>query len=86
MNYVMCEYLDLLTKLDIIVLLCVLCQIYVIDSADRKRFEETGVVSLVLLRNVFMGHNRRRKTLISNRGRWSSLSLFRQIRLGEGKL
>jgi len=24
--------------------------------------------------------------LISNRGRWSSLSLFRQIRLGEGKL
>ena len=29
---------------------------------------------------------RRRKTLIPNRGRWSSLSLFRQIRLGEGKL
>ena len=28
----------------------------------------------------------RRKTLIPNRGRWSSLSLFRQIRLGEGKL
>ena len=28
----------------------------------------------------------RRKTLISNRGRWSSLSLFRHIRLGEGKL
>jgi len=25
-------------------------------------------------------------TLISNRGRWSSLSLFRQIHLGEGKL
>ena len=29
---------------------------------------------------------RRRKTLIPNRGRWSSLSLFRQIHLGEGKL
>jgi len=29
---------------------------------------------------------RRRKTLISNRGRWRSLSLFRQIRLGKGKL
>ena len=29
---------------------------------------------------------RRRKTLISNRGRWSSLSLFRQIHLREGKL
>ena len=29
---------------------------------------------------------RRRKTLIPNRGRWSSLSLFRQINLGEGKL
>ena len=28
----------------------------------------------------------RRKTLISNRGRWSSLSLFRQIHLEEGKL
>jgi len=28
----------------------------------------------------------RRKTLIPNRGRWSSLSLFRQIHLGEGKL
>ena len=27
---------------------------------------------------------RRRKTLIPNRGRWSSLSLFRQIHLGEG--
>ena len=27
----------------------ILCQIYVIDSADRKRFEETGVVSAVLL-------------------------------------
>ena len=30
--------------------------------------------------------SRRRKTLILNRGRWSSLSLFRQIHLGEGKL
>jgi len=29
---------------------------------------------------------KRRKTLIPNRGRWSSLSLFRQIRLGKGKL
>ena len=29
---------------------------------------------------------KRRKTLIPNRGRWSSLSLFRQIHLGEGKL
>jgi len=29
---------------------------------------------------------RRRKTLIPNQGRWSSLSLFRQIHLGEGKL
>ena len=29
---------------------------------------------------------RRRKTFIPNRGRWSSLSLFRQIHLGEGKL
>ena len=29
---------------------------------------------------------RRRKTLIPNRGRWSSLSIFRQIHLGEGKL
>jgi len=29
---------------------------------------------------------RRRKTLIPNRCRWSSLSLFRQIHLGEGKL
>jgi len=29
---------------------------------------------------------RRRKTLIPNRGRWSLLSLFRQIHLGEGKL
>ena len=29
---------------------------------------------------------RRRKTLIPNRGRWSSLSLFRQIHLGERKL
>ena len=29
---------------------------------------------------------RRRKTLIPNRGRWSSLSLFRQIHLREGKL
>jgi len=29
---------------------------------------------------------RKRKTLISNQGRWSSLSLFRQIHLGEGKL
>ena len=29
---------------------------------------------------------RRRKTLIPNRGRWSSLSLFRQIHLEEGKL
>jgi len=29
---------------------------------------------------------RRRKTLIPNRGRWSSLSLFKQIHLGEGKL
>jgi len=29
---------------------------------------------------------RRRKTLIPNRGKWSSLSLFRQIHLGEGKL
>ena len=29
---------------------------------------------------------RRRKTLIPNGGRWSSLSLFRQIHLGEGKL
>jgi len=29
---------------------------------------------------------RRRKTLIPNRGRWNSLSLFRQIHLGEGKL
>jgi len=29
---------------------------------------------------------RRRKTSIPNRGRWSSLSLFRQIHLGEGKL
>jgi len=29
---------------------------------------------------------RRRKTLIPNRDRWSSLSLFRQIHLGEGKL
>jgi len=28
----------------------------------------------------------RRKTLIPNLGRWSSLSLFRQIHLGEGKL
>ena len=28
---------------------------------------------------------RRRKTLIPNWGRWSSLSLFRQIHLGEGK-
>jgi len=28
--------------------------------------------------------SRRRKTLISNRGRWSSLSLFRHIHLGEG--
>jgi len=28
---------------------------------------------------------RRRKTLISNRGRQSSLSLFRQVYLGEGK-
>ena len=27
----------------------------------------------------------RRKTVIPNRGRWSSLSLFRQIHLGEGK-
>jgi len=29
---------------------------------------------------------RRRKTFIPNRGRWNSLSLFRQIHLGEGKL
>jgi len=29
---------------------------------------------------------RRRKTLIPNQGRWSSLSLFRQIHQGEGKL
>jgi len=29
---------------------------------------------------------RRRKTLIPNRGGWSSLSLFRQIHLGEGQL
>jgi len=28
---------------------------------------------------------RRRKTLIPNRGRWSPLSLFRQVHLGEGK-
>ena len=28
---------------------------------------------------------RRRKTLISNRGRWSPLSLFRQVHLGVGK-
>jgi len=28
---------------------------------------------------------RRRKTLISSRGRWSPLSLFRQVHLGEGK-
>jgi len=27
--------------------------------------------------------SRRRKTLISNRGRWSSLNLFRYIHLGE---
>ena len=27
----------------------------------------------------------RRKTLISNRGRWSPLSLFRQVHLGVGK-
>jgi len=27
----------------------------------------------------------RRKTLIPNRGRWSPLSLFRQVHLGEGK-
>ena len=29
--------------------------------------------------------HRRRKTLISNRGRWSPLSLFRQVHLGVGK-
>ena len=29
--------------------------------------------------------SRRRKTLISNRGRWSPLSLFRQVHLGVGK-
>jgi len=29
---------------------------------------------------------RRRKTLIPNQSSWSSLSLFRQIHLGEGKL
>ena len=29
--------------------------------------------------------DRRRKTLISNRGRWSPLSLFRQVHLGVGK-
>jgi len=28
---------------------------------------------------------RRRKTLVSNRGRWSPLSLFRQVHLGVGK-
>ena len=28
---------------------------------------------------------RKRKTLISNRGRWSPLSLFRQVHLGIGK-
>ena len=28
---------------------------------------------------------RRKKTLISNRGRWSPLSLFRQVHLGVGK-
>jgi len=30
--------------------------------------------------------SRRRETLIPNRGRWSPLSLFTQIHLGEGKL
>jgi len=29
---------------------------------------------------------RRRKTLIPHRGRWGSLSLFRQAHLGEGQL
>ena len=37
-------------------------------------------------KRVALGCLRRRKTLIPNRGRWSSLSLFRQIRLGEVKL
>ena len=40
--------------LDAVLLVCVLYQIYVIDSADRKRFEETGVVSLVSSRNILL--------------------------------
>ena len=35
--------------------------------------------------NIFRLRFRRRKTLISNRGRWSPLSLFRQVHLGVGK-
>ena len=35
--------------------------------------------------DAFYCSSRRRKTLISNRGRWSPLSLFRQVHLGVGK-
>lgn len=34
--------------------MCWLFQIYVIDSADKKRFEETGLVSMMHSSHIYM--------------------------------
>ena len=64
-----------------------------LDSIESTCFSITWNcshhISLALLRFRYFHFRfrfrRRRKTLISNRGRWSLLSLFRQVHLGVGK-
>ena len=59
--------------------------IIIIEKYGRRhRLLSPQSTSLTTLINFLI--LRRRKTLIPNRDRWSSLSLFRQINLGEGKL
>jgi len=55
---------------------------WVADRGTPSRVAQEGSTGLRKCRGQTVP--RRRKTLIPNRARWSSLSIFRQIRPGEG--
>ena len=59
-------------------------------SPDRHAADDVSLLYILILSLLSticsnLGKTRKRKTLISNRGRWSPLSLFRQVHLGVGK-